>query len=119
MKHARTSPFHPVQIPLGLIIWSLWFVAIYGGQAVVCAVAPPDPRHGAWNWLNGSLGLLSLCVAALLLWLAQYFWRLSRPPHELDERQLFVTRLTASVHLVAAVATLFVGAPLLRIPPCL
>ena len=31
MKYARTSPYHPIQIPIGLIIWSLWFIAMYGG----------------------------------------------------------------------------------------
>ncbi|WP_312911653.1 hypothetical protein [Stutzerimonas nitrititolerans] len=119
MKHPRTSPFHPVQIPIGLIIWSLWFVAIYGGQAVACAISPPAPEQGIWNWLNASLGLLTLLTAALLLWLARYFWRLSAANQALDERQQFVTRLTASVHLTAAVATLFVGLPLLQLPPCL
>ncbi|WP_313054989.1 hypothetical protein [Pseudomonas lopnurensis] len=119
MKHARTSPYHPLQIPIGLIIWSLWFVVIYGGQAVICAVAPPDPRQGVWNWLNGGLGLLTLFTVALLLGLARYFWRLSRAPRALNERQLFVTKLAAGIHLIAALATLFVGVPLLQIPPCL
>lgn len=119
MKYARTSPFHPVQIPIGLIIWSIWFVIMYGGQAVACAVNPPAPEQGIWNWLNGSLGLLTLLTAALLLWLTRYFWKLSSGAHDLNERQLFVTRLAAGVHLVAAIATLFVGVPLLQIPPCL
>lgn len=119
MKYARTSPFHPVQIPIGFIIWSLWFVAIYGGQAVVCATNPPAPEQGIWNWLNGGLGLLTLLSAALQLWLTRYFWKLSGPGRELNERQMFVTRLAAGVHLIAALATLFVGLPLLQIPPCL
>ncbi|WP_278452743.1 hypothetical protein [Stutzerimonas kunmingensis] len=119
MAYARTSPFHPVQIPIGLIIWSLWFVAMYGGQAVICKVSPPDPADGVWNWLNGSLGVLTLLTLTLLFWLARYFWRLSRPPHELNERQQFVTKLAAGIHFIAALATLFVGIPLLQIPPCL
>ena len=119
MKQARTSPFHPVQIPIGFIIWSLWFVAIYGGQAVACAISPPPPEQGIWNWLNGGLGLLTLLTAALLFWLTRYFWKLPRSGQQLDERQQFVTRLTAGVHLIAALATLFVGVPLLQIPPCL
>ena len=119
MSHARASPYHPVQIPLGLIIWSLWFVAMYGGQAVVCASNPPVPEQGIWNWLNGGLGLLTLATFALLAWLARYFWKLSRPPHALNERQVFVTKLAAGIHMIAALATLFVGLPLLLIPPCL
>lgn len=119
MRYSRTSAFHPLQIPLGLIIWSLWFVALYGGQAVVCEVSPPAPEQGIWNWLNGGLGLFTLATLLLLLWLAQHFWRLSQPPHELNERQLFVTKLAAGIHFIAALATLFVGLPLLQIPPCL
>ncbi len=119
MSLARTSPYHPVQIPLGLVIWSLWFVALYGGQAVVCASSPPAPEQGIWNWLNGGFGLLTLATFALLAWLARHFWKLSRPPHELNERQVFVTKLAAGIHMIAALVTLFVGIPLLLIPPCL
>jgi hypothetical protein len=119
MDYSRTSAFHPVQIPLGLIIWSLWFVALYGGQAVICKVSPPAPEQGIWNWLNGGLGLFTLATLLLLLWLARHFWQLSRPPHELNERQVFVTKLAAGIHFIAALATLFVGLPLLQIPPCL
>ena len=43
MRYARTSPYHPIQIPIGPIIWSPWFVAMYGGQAVICKLSPPDP----------------------------------------------------------------------------
>lgn len=119
MSYRRTSAYHPVQIPLGLIVWSLWFVAIYGGQAVVCKLSPPPPEQGIFNWLNGGLGLLTLFTLVLLLWLARHFWQLSRPPHELNERQVFVTKLAAGIHMIAALATLFVGIPLLQIPPCL
>ncbi|WP_028241784.1 hypothetical protein [Stutzerimonas azotifigens] len=118
MEHSRLSAFHPIQIPLGLVLWSLWFVVMYGGLSVVCAVAPPDPALGAWTWTNLALGALTLVTLALLLWLAVRFWRLSRPPHELNERQVFVTKLAAGIHLVAALATLYVGTPLLFLPPC-
>ncbi|OMG64723.1 hypothetical protein AUR61_010270 [Stutzerimonas balearica] len=119
MKYARTSAYHPVQIPLGLVIWSLWFIGMYGGQAVVCTLAPPAPEQGVWNWLNAGLGLLTLLTLGLLVWLASHFWRLSRPPHQLNERQVFVTKIAAGIHMIAAIATLFVGIPLLQMPPCL
>jgi len=40
-------------------------------------------------------------------------------PEQLNERQQFVTKIAAGIHLIAALATLFVGIPLLQIPPCL
>jgi len=92
---------------------------MYGGQAVICKLSPPDPAQGVWNWLNGSLGALTLLTLALLLWMARYFWRLSRAPEEQNERQQFVTKIAAAIHFIAALATLFVGIPLLQIPPCL
>lgn len=72
-----------------------------------------------WNWLNASLGVLTVLTLALLLWMARYFWRLSRTPEALNERQQFVTKIAAGIHFIAALATLFVGIPLLQIPPCL
>jgi hypothetical protein len=33
---------HPLQLVPGLIIWALWFIAIYGGLSVACALAPPN-----------------------------------------------------------------------------
>ncbi|WP_211166001.1 class I SAM-dependent methyltransferase, partial [Azoarcus sp. TTM-91] len=31
----RPPAFHPAQIPLGLTLWSLWFVALYGGTGAL------------------------------------------------------------------------------------
>lgn len=117
MKYRRSSAYHPVQIPLGLILWSLWFVALYGGLSVACSVAPPDPGKGAQTAINLALGLLTLVTFVLLAWLARRFWRVSGSP-ELNERQIFVTRLTSGIHMIAALATLFVGIPLAWLPPC-
>lgn len=118
MTEPRLSALHPVQIPLGLVIWSLWFVAIYAGLSVACAVAPPPPGTGPLNGLNLALGLLTLVTLLGLLWLARRFWRMTAPGHTLNARQAFVTRMAAGMHLIAALATLFVGLPLLWLPPC-
>ena len=87
------------------------------------------PTAPAWKAIELSaiaLGSSALIVTAyfhagpaLLLWMARYFWRLSRAPEEQNERQQFVTKIAAGIHFIAALATLFVGIPLLQIPPCL
>ena len=118
MKPRWFSALHPMQIILGLIIWSVWFAGIYGAHGVACAVNPPDPQLGIVNWLNASFGVGTLAVVALLLWLAHRAWKLSRPPHRLDERQLFVARVAAGIHLIAALSTLFIGLQLAFLPPC-
>lgn len=117
-KPRWTSRLHPMRIVLGLIIWSLWFAGIYGAHGVACAVSPPDPALGILNWLNLSFGLATLAVVAVLLWLAHRAWKLAQPPHQLDERQLFVTRIAAGIHLIAALSTLFIGLQLAILPPC-
>lgn len=118
MKYNRTSVFHPVQIPFGLTIWSLWFAAMYGSHAVVCEFAPPNPEQGIFNWLNASFGVATLVVVALLLFLGRRSWKLSRPPHDLNERQVFVTKVASGIHFIAALATVFVGLQLAFLPPC-
>ena len=67
------SPYNPIHIPLGLVLWSIWFIALYGGLSVGCALVPPDPARGQWTWLNALLALLSLFTMAALLGLAWLF----------------------------------------------
>ena len=111
MSRLREHPLHAI---LGLVIWSLWFVALYGVQGLGCAVAPPPPEDGAATWLNASLGLFTAFTVLLLLGLALFSWRSAAP----GSPQRFVLRLAAGVHLVGALATAFIGLTLLGLPPC-
>ncbi|MDR8016139.1 hypothetical protein [Ectopseudomonas guguanensis] len=112
------SPYNPVHIPLGLVLWSIWFVAIYGGLSVGCAWLPPEPEQGQWTWLNGSLAVLSLLTALALLGLARLF-QLAGRKDRASPPERFVARLAAGVNLVGAIATVFVAIPILSLPPCL
>lgn len=116
---------HPMQLVLGLCVWSVWFVALYGGMSVACALAPPAQEVGAVNWLNGSLALLTLATAAVLGYAAFRCWRSAAvsAPTELDKHApqrptRFITRIAAGLHCFSAAATLAVGLPLLLLPPC-
>lgn len=111
------SFYNPIHIASGLTIWSLWFVALYGGQGVGCSVAPPPLEDGPWTWLNLALGLLSLLAAGLLLGLAYLFHRATGRPN-LSERERFVTSVSAAGHLIAAIAVVFIALPILALPPC-
>lgn len=112
------SLYNPIHIPLGLVLWSIWFVTLYGGLSVGCALAPPDPAQGQWTWLNGLLALLSLFTMAALLGLAWLFQRAARNERE-GQSARFVARLAAGVNLIGAIATVFVALPTLSLPPCL
>jgi hypothetical protein len=114
MKPAAT---HPVQLALGFVIWSAWFVAAYGGLSVACGLAPPPEAQGARTWINAALGLLTLATAAVLLTLAWRCWRARRSTAP-GQAEHFVAPLAAALHAAAAGATLFVGLPATAIPPC-
>ncbi len=116
MKGLR-SPYHPGHIPLGLVLWSLWFVALYGGLSVACAFAPPEPQQGPWNWLNALLGVSALLTAAALAALALWCWRAGKPLRQ-PGHERFVALVAASTYAVAALATLFIAIPILSLPPC-
>lgn len=112
------APTHPLQLVLGLIVWSVWFVAIYGGLSLGCALAPPDLALGPVTWLNGLLALVSALVLAWLLRQALVCLRASRSAATSSPRTRFLTTVSAGVYLVAAVSTLFIGLPVLGLPPC-
>jgi hypothetical protein len=117
MKGLR-SPYHPGHIPLGLVLWSLWFVALYSGLSVACALVPPAPQQGPWNWLNALLGASALLTTAALTALAIWSWRAGKRVRQ-QPRERFVARLSAGTYGVAAVSTLVIALPILSLPPCL
>lgn len=114
---AWRKPGHPVQLLLGLTIWSLWFVALYGGLSVACAVAPPSPDQGALTALNLWLGLLTLLTLGALLWLARFC--LGAVRREPSRAARFIAAVAGGLHLFAASGVAFVGLPLVALQPCL
>lgn len=114
-----SSPSHPLHLVLGLIIWALWFVAMYGALSVVCNVAPPTPSLGALTWINGKLLLLTVLVTLWLLIYGYRCWRASTPGGNENTDQRFISQVAAGAYLLAAAATLMIGLPVLVLPPCL
>lgn len=108
------APTHPLQLALGLIIWSVWFVLIYSVLSVGCAFAIPDNALSPFNWLNALLLVLTLLTTALLAFFAWRCWRVPAP----QGNHHFIARVAAGVYLVAAISTLAIGLPVLVLPPC-
>lgn len=106
---------HPVHLVAGLLIWSAWFVVIYGGQAVGCELARPADEAGAWTWLNAVLVLHTLLFTALLLYLT---WAAHRSTPAERGNARFILRTSTTLYLVSAIATLVAGFPTLVLPPC-
>jgi len=111
------APSHPLHLVLGLIVWSVWFVALYGGLSVGCALAPPDAELGARTWLNGLIGALTAITIAWLILRTWVCWRAARASMA-GSRGRFVTTLSTALYAVAAVSTLVIGLPVLGLPPC-
>lgn len=112
------GPGHPAHLVLGLVVWSLWFVLLYGGLSVACALVPPESSQGAWNWLNGTMLVLALVFAGGLLMGAWSNWRHAPSADDGKVRQRFLCRTAAAVYLFAALASLAISLPALLLPPC-
>ncbi len=115
------TPEHPAQLVIGFAIWCVWFIAMYGGLSVACQLTPPAEQQGALTWLNAGLFALTLLVMVLLLWLA---WRSGRYC-VLAQRQAktgsvtpFIGYVSTVLYLLAAIATLAGGLPVLVFTPC-
>ncbi|WNL37759.1 hypothetical protein RN346_10590 [Halomonas sp. PAMB 3232] len=107
---------HPAHLIVGLTLWSIWFVAVYGGLSVACAVAPPAPDQGSLTGLNLGLGLVSVATTVLLFWLAWAGWKVGR---ELTGRPRFNALVSAGLYFFSAFGVVFTGMPIIGVPPCL
>jgi hypothetical protein len=119
-KAARPWAAHPMQLALGFIVWSIWFVVLYGGLSVACALAMPPIGAGSMNWLNASLLLLTLATIALLMYWSVLCWQGSTSIRGQKRRtSRFISQVSAGLHAMAAGAALAVGLPALVLPPCI
>lgn len=110
---------HPVQLVLGLIVFSVWFVAMYGGMSLACELAPPPLRQGHFTWVNAALGVLTLATTAVLIFWTWLCWHQAPGPKDADRTGRFIARVSAGVHAISALSTLAVGLPVLALPPCI
>jgi hypothetical protein len=114
-----TNRVHPMHLVVGLVVWGAWFVAIYGGLSVGCAVAPPADDSTPLNWINISLLLLTAVVVVALSLAARRCWRVAPAAGAGKSEQRFTARVSAALYALSAAATLAVAAPILVLPPCI
>lgn len=107
---------HPGHFVGGLTLWSIWFISIYGGLSVACAVVPPDPAQGALTPINITLLLLSLLTAMLLAGLA---WGCFQEAKQHKGRRHFNAFVSAWLYVFSTLAVMFVAGPMVGLPPCL
>ncbi len=114
-------PMHPVQLVLGWAVWALYFVAMYASLSVTCAVRPGWAEAGATSGLNLTLLALTVLVAAGLMFWGRRCWQEAQAAGsgEVPASAVFVARVAACVHLMAAFAVLAIGLPAALLPACL
>ncbi|MEH6386981.1 hypothetical protein [Pseudomonas profundi] len=110
---------HPIQLVMGLIIWSGWFAVLYGLQGIGCNVAPPAAELGPWTWINALLLGLGACVTLLLLIAAYRCWKAGPDTSATeDSHRKFIARISGGIYLLSAVAAAAVTLPVVIYPPC-
>lgn len=115
------SPGHPAQLIIGLIIWSLWFVAMYAGLSVVCQLAPSPALQRGVSWLNIGLAAFSVLVILLLVvlaWRNGYYCAAQHQRKGSSGAPRFIGYVSTVLYLAAAVATAAGGLPVLVLAPC-
>lgn len=113
----KLAPHHAAHLIIGLTVWSVWFVVLYGGLSVACQLAPPAPGSGPLNWINPLLWLSTLVVVGALLWMAYRLGRVTAQ-HSRPIRN-YVRVVSAFLYLISAFATLALAVPVLFLPPCI
>ena len=114
------SPYHPLQLALGLAVWITWFALMYGALVIACEVAPPPIAQGSFTWINIALLFTTLAIAGLLFYWAYQCWRAAYAANKpKNPSRTFIAKLGASINLVGAIATLSLGLIVLLLPPCL
>lgn len=114
------SPYHPLQLSLGLIVWITWFVLMYGALTVFCEIAPPPIEYGPFTWINVMLLLGTLTAIGLLLYGFKKCRHAARACNQQDSSShQFIARIGAGIYLAATMATLSLGLMTLPLPPCL
>ncbi|MGQ3888559.1 hypothetical protein ACQUW5_05945 [Legionella sp. CNM-1927-20] len=109
---------HPFSLIIGLVIWSIWFIFVYGALSVACAVAPPDVG-ATFTWINAILLFCTLITTVLLLYLALSYWRTLQSSKSKSNATSFILWVAVGGFLTAAFATLSIGLMVLFFRPCL
>jgi len=115
------SPYHPMQLAIGLIVWISWFILKYSALAFMCEWSPPPVAQGAFTWINTALLFGSLTVSGMLLYWASRCWRAAQSDREGNNQaiDLFIVKLGVGINLLGAIVTLSQGLISLLLPPCL
>ncbi|ASQ45181.1 hypothetical protein [Legionella clemsonensis] len=109
---------HPVQMFLGLAIWSVWFILMYSLLSIGCEVAPISLLR-----LNGINLILFCCTwitLIILIYLAYHGWKKCKTYAAKNSAvTAFILWVSFGGYVTAVIATFSIGMMVLFFPPCL
>jgi hypothetical protein len=120
-EEARGSVRRAVELLIasaGFIVWASAFVLLYSVQAIGCHSGIAIPDIAGVSLLSVALALVWLAHLAALVGLQLRYglpWRSGAGQQGLDR---FLPYLGALVTASALVGTVWIGAPVLLLPPC-
>lgn len=104
----------------GLIAWASAFVVLYVAVSLGCRYGWQQAELFGLNLLTLLLALIWVLHMAAIAWLGWYGlseWRSIRAAGEIGP-SLYLAFLTGLIALVSLVGTVYLGAPVLILPPC-
>lgn len=107
---------HPLHLAIGLTVWFVFFIVVYGGMSVGCEISDARYSTNPLNIINGFVLLVTIIFTIPLAWLA---WKCHLATPSKPNQGRFVMRLSAVLYGISALATVLVGLPGAIYPPCL
>ncbi|HEX2256585.1 MAG TPA: hypothetical protein VHG92_07775 [Afifellaceae bacterium] len=104
----------------GLIVWASAFVVLYSVDSLGCVYGWHQPELAGINLLTMLLAAIWLIHIVALVWLqwsGLARWRRIRGDGE-NGPALYLAALAALIAAVSLVGTVYLGAPILILPPC-
>jgi hypothetical protein len=103
----------------GFVIWASAFAVLYGMQGLGCTLDLQSVMFLGSNVLTltlAALWILHLGACVALLWYARSLWRPG--PGVETQAKTFLAAVTCLVAATGAIATVYIGLPVLFLPPC-
>jgi hypothetical protein len=109
----------------GLVVWAVWFVAVYGLAGLGCERGWNEHSVPGGNLLSVTLLGTTAAALAAIGWCAvrgYVGWRSGRgrrgPGQEAQHRARFMGFVMFVLSLIAVVATVMIAIPMLMLDPC-
>lgn len=109
----------------GMIVWALWFVAVYSLTGIGCAAGWNTQAMPGGNLLSLTMLIATAVALVLIAWCARrgyVGWRsgdeMQGVGAEARQRMCFMGLVMLVLSLVAAIGTVLVAIPIVMLDPC-